>query len=79
MAEYIKRDAVFKAYEGMQRRSGPWHFEALIESIPAADVASVVHGHWFDVGSLACRCSNCGCKNNRETNYCPSCGAKMDS
>lgn len=36
-------------------------------------------GHWFDVGSLSCRCSECGAKNNRESNYCPNCGAKMES
>lgn len=34
-------------------------------------------GHWFDVGSLSCRCSECGCKNNKESNYCPECGAYM--
>lgn len=46
--------------------------------IPAADVAEVRHGHWTDVGSLSCRCSECGCKNSRETAYCPICGARMD-
>lgn len=35
-------------------------------------------GRWFDVGSLSCRCSACRCKNNRETKYCPNCGAKME-
>lgn len=34
-------------------------------------------GHWFDVGSLSCRCSECGCKNNKESNYCPECGTYM--
>ena len=33
--------------------------------------------YWFDVGSLSCRCSECGCKNNKESNYCPECGAYM--
>ena len=40
--------------------------------------ASAVYGHWEDVGSLSCRCSECGCKNDRETRFCPNCGAKMD-
>lgn len=35
-------------------------------------------GYWFDVGSLSCRCSECGCKNNKESNYCPECGAYME-
>lgn len=34
-------------------------------------------GRWTDIGSLSCRCSECGCKNNRQTNYCPACGKKM--
>ena len=41
------------------------------------DAAPIRHAHWFDVGSLSCRCSGCGCKNDRETAYCPNCGAKM--
>lgn len=40
--------------------------------------APVKHGCWEDVGSLSCRCSECGCKNNRETRFCPNCGVKMD-
>ena len=34
-------------------------------------------GKWNDIGSLSCRCSKCGCKNNRQTPYCPICGKKM--
>ena len=45
--------------------------------LPIVDLAR--HGHWYDVGSLSCRCSICGCKNNRETSYCPNCGAEMES
>ena len=36
-------------------------------------------GRWVDVGSLSCRCTECGGKNNRESRYCPHCGAKMES
>ena len=35
-------------------------------------------GHWYDVGSLSCRCSECGCKSPKEFQYCPNCGAKME-
>ena len=60
-------------------------------SIPAADVAPVVHGRWddsgrytFPSGATAVRCTNCGCAlTEREYrlnnwNYCSVCGAKMD-
>lgn len=36
-------------------------------------------GKWYDCGSLSCRCNQCGCKNTKETNYCPHCGAKMEN
>lgn len=49
-----------------------------IDIIPAADVVKVRHGRWEDRGSLSCRCSECRCKSNKETAYCPHCGAKMD-
>lgn len=47
-----------------------------IEHMPTVD--PVQHGYWFDKGSLSCRCSNCGCKSDKEYHYCPNCGAKMD-
>ena len=81
MAEYIDREAVFKAYEEVQRRNGPWRFETLIESVPAADVSPVVHAHYK--GPF---CSNCGrpmatdCWGGgmERNKYCYYCGAKMD-
>lgn len=33
---------------------------------------------WFDAGSLSYKCSACWCKNNKETRFCPNCGAKME-
>ena len=50
----------------------------LVRSIPAVDAVEVKHGRWYDKGSLSCRCSECGCKNIKESRYCPNCGAKMD-
>lgn len=35
-------------------------------------------GHWIDKGSLSCRCSECGCKSNKETRFCANCGARME-
>ena len=48
------------------------------ENLPAADVEPIRHGHWCNIGSLSCRCSECGCKSSQETAYCPNCGARMD-
>ena len=57
----------------------PWsEVEKILRELPAVDAAPVVHGRWYDKGSLSCRCSCCGCKSNKEYNYCPNCGAKMD-
>lgn len=47
------------------------------------DVLNLLEKHlemayWYDVGSLSCRCSKCGCKNNRESKFCPNCGAEME-
>ena len=50
-----------------------------LENEPTINAEPVRHGKWFDVGSLSCRCDQCGCKNNKETPYCPNCGAKMES
>lgn len=62
--------------------SGCWirykMFENHLKEAPTVDAAPVVHRHWEDVGSLSCRCSGCGCKNDRETRFCPHCGSKMD-
>ena len=64
-----------------------------INSIPAADVQPVKRGRWFLRGGNWC-CSACnrktlltlesnigGCKEygTAKTDYCPNCGAKMES
>lgn len=59
--------------------------EQLLDEVPAADVAPVVHGWWIDQEGILV-CSNCeaeietnnsfGESNHR--NFCPNCGAKMD-
>ena len=53
----------------------------LIDEIPAADVAPVVHGRWImhdDEFGLTCECSVCHIETMGDGNYCPNCGAKMD-
>lgn len=90
MTKYIERSKIFEAYEEVQRRTGPWRFEALIDSIPAADVAPVRHGHWiYDCGNEYAdyyHCSECGAEidlcneiyTETKPNYCKNCGARMD-
>ena len=58
----------------------------LLDSIPAADVAPVVHGRWIEKTAHDRRqyfeCSNCGKQENKHTairgGFCLNCGAKMD-
>lgn len=59
--------------------NGPADFEVIgnIFDNPELLEGDKRKGYWFDVGSLSCRCSECGCKNNKESNYCPECGAYM--
>lgn len=106
MDEYISRKAAIayireqseecqKAFEELGGESGIYAdaYNDLAEdfySIPAADVAPVVHGRWvvrFDgpYKRRRCYCSHCGKHNgiggiaqNQEKPYCPNCGAKMD-
>lgn len=92
MAEYIEREKVMQAI-GIVRNiySEAKNFVAvsavdkvigeIVDEVPAADVAPVMHGRWVN----GCQCSVCGDKhgpyNSRHRpyyNYCPNCGAKMD-
>lgn len=78
--EYIEREealsAIKQAFEKGERPS------LYIKSIPAADVAPVVHAKWDANG----RCTNCGghapfysmASTYHESPYCFECGAKMD-
>lgn len=99
MAEYINRDATIKAihdvYEyGFPTASGAFDdfatkiVPSLLNSIPAADVVSVVHGRWEynpptinTYGQLRCSICNWWTLDpsvDRSYSYCPNCGAKMD-
>lgn len=81
MAEYIKREAVIDLIT--RRYENPEICTQEINSIPAADVAPVVHGRWVDG-----KCSNCGVDIptddshdaifENECHFCYYCGAMMD-
>ena len=91
MAEYIEREALINAYDKEQKRPGPYSFESIINSVPSADVAPVIHGKWvqerqignhFMGSGTSFHCSVCGRKAGHNQvkayHYCPRCGAKMD-
>ena len=93
MDEYIKREAVIEAImsEPSDAHYPQWYVDK-IKSIPAADVAPVVHGRWTIAeddyyGLNIVKCSVCHeewCFEERDDvfdlnyHYCPNCGTKMD-
>ena len=91
MAEFIEREALLEAlenadpdvYEDYGDGTVDWGFgrkniQDMINGIPAADVAPVVHGHRVDTGGFYARCSQCDGVLPLCVNFCPNCGAKMD-
>lgn len=94
MTEYIDRQAVLDAIPQANEDKKVSLFGAvadfivLVNEIPAADVAPVVHAHWemkpvdTTPGTYHLKkafCSNCGKPNKQyRPPYCPHCGAKMD-
>lgn len=89
MDEYIERGAFIEAVKDIPM----WGSVAamLADSIPAADVAPVVHARWIHSRYEDCseqfelvKCSQCNHEAYamafyvRGGNYCPACGAKMD-
>lgn len=83
--EYIDREAFLDYMKGTSRY---FSVKFDIENFPAADVASVVHGRFVHDGPRFAggvdwwHCSSCGrLASGIETrfDYCPHCGARMDS
>ena len=92
MAEYIDREAAVDAvadiyYDTPGINLTAEKLEAAINGIPAADVAPVRHGRWISKNPHGYEwtfvCSNCGYVDgypfNDRHNYCPNCGANMES
>lgn len=103
MTDYISREAALKTLckycdpepDGSMPCDGchpPCADYEDFKTIPAADVAPVVHGRWVKMTGMMppeyvghYECSECmwhgSHKDHRpetELNYCPNCGAKMD-
>lgn len=80
--EYIRRA---EALEITTRTCGDYAAAfAEIRKLPAADVAEVVYGEWvthYRSGTPVAKgdvSTCCDMWNNRKSDYCPNCGAKMD-
>lgn len=81
MAEYIDREALLRMlpddlpYKASVKR--------VLMQAPTADVVEVRHGEWQDAFDDIQKCSVCNhmCYYPRMYgyNFCPNCGAKMDS
>lgn len=91
MADYISREAAKKFFLNL-RDSLP-SFSALfipeevvgyLDEIPAAGVMPVVHGRWvthYRSGTTVAEgyvSTCCDMWNSRKSDYCPTCGARMD-
>lgn len=86
MPRYIDADKLIEAWE-RECESATDLFDAFdyaIEDTPTADVTEVKHGEWKRSGPLL-ECQRCGeiysqlgGNADKDWNYCPSCGAKMD-
>ena len=74
MEEYIKKE---DAIEALTKQITDALRLVTRYYVRPQDVVEKKRGEWFDRGSLSCRCSNCGCKANREYSFCPNCGAEM--
>lgn len=61
-----------------------YQIKEIIRNMPTVDAEPVRHGHWVDEGKkfLPVYCSRCGFgkvyEDQRNYDYCPNCGAKMD-
>ena len=79
--EYIRRQDMIDLWDKYHATIAvdAIEYDMRLKRLPSADVVQVVHGKWIDVGSLSCRCDQCGCKSNKETRFCPNCGSKMDA
>lgn len=90
MAEYIERAVAVKAVLRERKPTNSVAQNRMLSIIqrdlltmPAADVAPVVHGRWNNMDGYKTRkvCSECGWdvpEYGKFYSYCPNCGAIMD-
>lgn len=93
MDEYIKREAALALVRpdapedekaAVTIATAKKLVRSIVRRIPAADVAPVAHGRWvkhYRSGTTVAEgyvSTCCDMWNNRKSDYCPNCGAKMD-
>lgn len=92
MAKYLDLEAAVKAFNNFDAGRAddppitlltPEEFAEYLYELPAADVAPVVHASWvthYRSGTPVAKgyvSTCCDMWNNRKSDYCPNCGAKM--
>lgn len=81
---YIRKMAMLEMAYTMETETDAAVVLRMIDDAPAADVAPVVHGRWvthYRSGTTVAEgyvSTCCDMWNNRKSDYCPNCGAKMD-
>lgn len=91
MAEYIEREALLRELESPRLFNVTPRILEIVNETPAADVAQVRHGQWFELtesihdthtdeyfNEVYYNCSLCDYAADVKTLYCPNCGARMD-
>lgn len=92
MAEYIERKAALavmeelfhKTYPNGEEQVGFLKCHRIVRTLPAADVAPVVHSEWINHSGGNATCRLCGVRQRavyddyNDQNFCGHCGAKMD-
>ena len=84
MPEYIEREATYEDFEKCNSGNPKWtpsRVKTLLARQKAADVAPVRHGQWLCVDTDTEQfflCNRCKKKEYWESDYCPSCGCRMD-
>lgn len=85
--EFISRTEALKDFESCNAENPNWtpqRVKTLLLRQPTADVAPVVHGRWvthYRSGTTVAEgyvSTCCDMWNNRKSDYCPNCWAKMD-
>ena len=81
--DYIDRSAAVDMFTAAEKEGPGADFpviKRMLANLPAADVAPVRHGSWErnSPDDIVVYCSQCMMPQDAPSNYCPSCGARMD-